>query len=66
MIKSDDYLDPLGGIKQLCSNFNEQTFEYLIGGQVDRAMANETVDQVLISGRAKPNTMKIGIHNFPA
>ena len=34
--------------------------------RVDRASATETVDTSLVPGRVKPNTMKIGIHCFPA
>ena len=32
----------------------------------DRASATETVDLAAIPGRVKPNTIKIGIHSFPA
>ena len=32
----------------------------------DRAPAAEAVDSGAIAGRVKPNTMKLGIHNFPA
>ena len=32
---------------------------------VDKVPAAETVDQVQIPGRIKPNTIKIGIRNFP-
>ena len=35
-------------------------------GRVDRASATETVDCSSIPGRAKPNTIKIGIHSYPA
>ena len=37
-----------------------------ISGRVDRAPATEAVDSGSIPGRAKPKTIKIGIHNFPA
>ena len=37
-----------------------------ISGRVDRASATETVDLGSIPGRAKPKTIKIVIHSFPA
>ena len=37
-----------------------------ISGRVDRASATEAVDSGSISGRVKPNTIKINIHSFPA
>ena len=38
-----------------------------ISGRVDRASATKAVvDSGSISGRAKPKTIKIGIHRFPA
>ena len=35
-------------------------------GQVDRALATETVDKGSIAGRFKPWTIKIGIHSHSA
>ena len=37
-----------------------------ISGRVDRASATETVDSGSIPGRVIPQTIKIGIHSFPA
>ena len=37
-----------------------------INRRVDRASATETVDSGSISGRVKPNTIKIGIYSFAA
>ena len=37
-----------------------------ISGRVDRASATEAVDSGSIPGRVKPNTIKIGLHSFPA
>ena len=37
-----------------------------ISRRVDRTSATETVDSGSISGRVKPNTIKIGIHSFAA
>ena len=37
-----------------------------ISGQMDRASATEGVDSGSIPGRVKPETIKIGIHSFPA
>ena len=37
-----------------------------ISGRVDRASATKVVDSGSISGRAKPKTIKIGIHRFLA
>ena len=37
-----------------------------ISGRVDRTSAAKTIESGLIPGRAKPKTMQIGIHSFPA
>ena len=37
-----------------------------VSGRVDRVSATETLDLGSIPGRVKPNTIKIGIHSFPA
>ena len=33
---------------------------------MDKASATDAVDSVSIPGPVKPNTVKIGIHSFPA
>ena len=43
-----------------------QLAKHQVFGQVDRTPVTKTVDSGSISGRAKPKTIKIGIHSFPA
>ena len=51
---------------QTSSKFNRQDFAEIleIPKRADRENATEMVDSGLIPGRAKPKTIKIGIHSF--